>query len=209
MASSLGSFFAAEGYKLEEGTPQDGVYGKGSGARRIIFGGLSQRYRFRVKISPESKLVRLNIGKGMSGVSGGIIGYQALNKEFDLIKAKLAAGGVPGGISGSAAVSAKLPGAAVIGQPVTTKRPVIAGILSIIAGVIGLIIGGVSAEFGDLGEILALFWPAAVVAIIGGIYALRRRLWGLALAGAICSLTVFPLGIPALILTVLSRREFK
>jgi hypothetical protein len=164
LAGSLGSFFTAEGYKLEEGTPQDGVYGKGSGARRIIFGGLAQRYRFRVKIYPESKLVRLDMGKGMSGVSGGIVGYQALNDEFERIKAELAPGGVPGGISRPAAVPAEeLPQAAIVGQPATTRRPVIAGILGIIAGVVGLIIGltWVSSSYqvglSDVGEVLAIF----------------------------------------------------
>jgi hypothetical protein len=130
LASSLGSFFAAEGYKLEEGTPQDGVYGKGSGARRIIFGGLAQRYRFRFRIYPESKLVCLDMAKGMSGVSGGVMGYQALNSEFERIQAKLTAGSgvVPGGISRPVAAPVEEPApAALVGQPVATRRPVVAG----------------------------------------------------------------------------------
>ena len=32
-----------------------------------------------------------------------------------------------------------------------------------------------------------------IIAILGGIYALRRRIWGLALAGSICALS--PLGL--------------
>jgi hypothetical protein len=156
------------------------------------------------------------MAKGMSGVSGGVMGYQALNSEFERIQAKLTAGSgvVPGGISRPVAAPVEEPApAALVGQPVATRRPVVAGVFSILAGVVGLIIGltWISSQAGisDVGEVLAIFWPAAVVAIIGGIFALRRRLWGLVLAGAICSLTVFPLGIPALILAVLSRREFK
>ena len=48
------------------------------------------------------------------------------------------------------------------------------------------------------------------VAIIGGIYAIQRRGWGLALAGSICA--IFPsrlLGIPAIIFIALSRKEFE
>ena len=50
-----------------------------------------------------------------------------------------------------------------------------------------------------------------ILAIIGGIYALQRKKWGLALTGSIAAL--FPvvglLGIAAIILTLLSRDEFK
>lgn len=89
LATAVGSFFAGEGYKLEKGTPEDGAYGKGSGARRIMFGGLAKRYKFRVKISPESEMVRLKISSGMSGVSGGVMGYTALKKEFARITEKI------------------------------------------------------------------------------------------------------------------------
>jgi len=48
-----------------------------------------------------------------------------------------------------------------------------------------------------------------IVSVSGGIYALKRSLWGLALAGGIFALFYLPpLGIPAIIWTVLSRKEF-
>ena len=48
-----------------------------------------------------------------------------------------------------------------------------------------------------------------VLAIIGGAFALKRKLWALALAGSIASIfPCFPLGIAAVILTALSRDEF-
>jgi hypothetical protein len=67
---------------------------------------------------------------------------------------------------------------------------------------------------GGLGIFLGLIaiLPIAVgaVAIVGGVYALKRRRWGLALAGTICSLlTVAVLGIPALIFVVLGKDEFE
>jgi hypothetical protein len=112
------------------------------------------------------------------------------------------------------------------------------GVLSIIAGafevigvltVVGLIVGGLvwggfhpfppmqwmpGARFGlyitPLLGILGL--PAlalGVVAIIGGISALRRKSFGLSLAGAICALPMIILGILAIIFVSLSRKEFE
>jgi len=51
---------------------------------------------------------------------------------------------------------------------------------------------------------------AGIVSLLGGIYALKRRIWGLALAGSI--FTFFPLpplGIPAIIFTALSKNKFE
>ena len=67
---------------------------------------------------------------------------------------------------------------------------------------------------GGVGIFLALIaiLPIGVgaVAIAGGVYALKRRKWGLALAGTICALlTVTVLGIPALIFVVLGKDEFE
>jgi hypothetical protein len=79
-----------------------------------------------------------------------------------------------------------------------TWKPIAAGILCIIAGVIGLIPAmavallfvGASSMFGDIPSmIFALPIPLilfGILPIVGGIYALRRRRWGLALAGSIC-----------------------
>jgi hypothetical protein len=60
--------------------------------------------------------------------------------------------------------------------------------------------------YGGIGLILALI---GVLAIVGGVYALRRKNWGLALAGAIAgTITFFPCGIPAIIFTSLGKDEF-
>ncbi|MCJ7670387.1 MAG: hypothetical protein MUO61_07755 [Dehalococcoidia bacterium] len=55
-----------------------------------------------------------------------------------------------------------------------TWMPTTAGILCIIAGAISVISGIVFAPLIIVG----------IIAIVGGIYALRRRIWGLALAGS-------------------------
>jgi len=108
-----------------------------------------------------------------------------------------------------------------------TWKPTTAGILSIIAGCIGLLIGlglavglGIAGTLIDMipgfiggGLLVLIAVPGiilGVVAIVGGIYALKRRLWGLALAGSICALIGpwFLLGILAIIFVSLGKREF-
>jgi len=88
-----------------------------------------------------------------------------------------------------------------------TKKPTAAGILSILAGVTELIMG-ISLTLAEGGP-FGLFVASGIIAVVGGVCALRRKKWGLALAGAICSLVAFPFGIPAIILVALSRGEFK
>ena len=106
-------------------------------------------------------------------------------------------------------------------KPVHTWKPTVAGILSIVAGAVALLVGvGVTVKVElarrmlwhwrwDVAALLALV--LGIIAVVGGIYALSRRIWGLALAGAICAL--FPphvcvLGILAVIFVALSRGEF-
>jgi len=117
-----------------------------------------------------------------------------------------------------------------------TWKPTAAGILCIIGGTIG-VVGGLIAVFLIWlgGAFLEFFLKIAsepnqeipagpsleagivivglivvTVAIVGGIYSLRRRIWGLALAGSICALVplVIP-GILAIIFVSLSKREFE
>lgn len=102
-----------------------------------------------------------------------------------------------------------------------TWKPTTAGILSIIAGAIGVITGIVAASLGGLiGTFFGIPWTGAfgvpslllgIVAIVGGIYALRREVWGLALAGSICALVGpgFLLGLLAIIFVSLGKGEFE
>jgi hypothetical protein len=90
------------------------------------------------------------------------------------------------------------------------------GVLSIIAGAVSVILGIVVAVGGTMegvplitGAVVAPLIILGVIAIVGGVYALKVKSWGLALAGAICAFfCVWWLGIPAIILTALSRRDF-
>ena len=108
-----------------------------------------------------------------------------------------------------------------------TWKPTTAGILSIIAGVIAIIVGivvvtlgtvaggllgliGLPGLSGIVAALVAIPIVLGIVAIIGGIYALRRRIWWLALVGSICSLIcVWFLGIPAIIFVAMGKGEFE
>lgn len=105
-------------------------------------------------------------------------------------------------------------------------RTATAGILDIISGVGMLFIcfwlalgGGIVGVLGsDVPQWLspALFTVAiamaalAVLAIIGGIFCILRKVWGLALTGAIAAFfCFFLLGVISIVLTALARSEFK
>ena len=116
-----------------------------------------------------------------------------------------------------------------------TWKPKAAGILSIISGsaglvaVFGLIIAiSITGGFIIPGTehipkfvasiLIGITIPLAALSglsLVGGIYTLQRRMWGLAIAGSISSifssvplLGGLPVGIAAIVLTVLSRNEF-
>ncbi|MBE9512829.1 MAG: hypothetical protein IMY77_02070 [Chloroflexi bacterium] len=98
-------------------------------------------------------------------------------------------------------------------------KPVTAGIMSIIAGIIGIGGGAIIVLMGDFvsdsGGILG-FEPLGVptiilgiVAFTGGIFALRRRVWVMAVIGAISAIPCMPiLGTLAIIFIALADQEF-
>ena len=115
-----------------------------------------------------------------------------------------------------------------------TWMPTVAGILDIVSAgfkllaVLGLIIAIIAVEsnpYIDIAlaaggvpvNVVAILWIviipfaiATILALVGGIYALQRKKWGLALAGSIAAF--FPtglLGIAAIIFTALSKKEFE
>jgi len=88
-----------------------------------------------------------------------------------------------------------------------TWKPTAAGTLTISAGVFGLIVGIVLIGRSPLFMVGLLATMISIVAVAGGLCALKRRAWGLALAGSICSVFCW-LGIPAIIFIALSKQEF-
>jgi hypothetical protein len=101
-----------------------------------------------------------------------------------------------------------------------TWKPTVGGVLTIIGGTIELIVGVVVAAIGSIGWFFGMAWFSAIgapliivgiIAIVGGIYALKRKLWGLALVGSICAL-FGPWGLLGLLATIfvsLGKGEFK
>jgi len=120
-----------------------------------------------------------------------------------------------------------------------TWKLVVAGVLDLLSGVTHLCGAVVVLVFGWLGDgVFNILWYGmvgtpfhplvqpvpqelqrmvaipvillSVLAIVGGISSLRRKGWGLAFTGSICAmLMTWFLGIPAIILTVLSREKSK
>jgi hypothetical protein len=118
-----------------------------------------------------------------------------------------------------------------------TWKPTVAGILNIISGAVGsiavfgliiaiIVTSGVAYIPGT--EDVPIFVPSlltgiavplaifSILSLVGGIYAVQRKLWGLALAGSIAAIFAsipllggLPVGITATILTALSRNEFE
>jgi len=104
-----------------------------------------------------------------------------------------------------------------------TWKPTTAGILTIISGCYGVGMGawvtawgGIMSPLAEVGGVYALPGIGAIglgiVALVGGVYALRRKVWGLVLTGTILALPLFPigtvLGILATILVSLGKKEF-
>ena len=102
-----------------------------------------------------------------------------------------------------------------------TWRGTWAGILSIIGGATGIGLGAYVVIIGAPARALiqeitgfdavmgAPEIASGIVAIVGGIFALRRRVWRLALAGAILAIISMPIfGIPAIIFVAKSKKEF-
>jgi hypothetical protein len=109
-----------------------------------------------------------------------------------------------------------------------TWKPMVAGILDIVTGafallsVIGLVIGIVVIGSDVVGPgvpdfVITILWILAipfliigVLAIIGGIYSIQRKKWGMALAGTVATIVYwFFVGIPAIVFISQSKDEFE
>jgi hypothetical protein len=88
-----------------------------------------------------------------------------------------------------------------------TWKPTVGGFLEIVIG--GLFPPLAHAPDGFY--LLAVpFLIFGVLELLGGIYAFKRQKWVLALIGSVCaSLAFFPVGIPAVIFTILAKGEFE
>jgi len=101
-------------------------------------------------------------------------------------------------------------------------KPTAAGVLAIIGGALNILVAlaislfmPVAAPFRfalvSVGTIGILWLAAGILAIVGGVFALQRRRWGLSLAGAICALLppATLLGIVSTVFVALAREEYE
>lgn len=90
LADKVAELFAARGYKLEDGTKYQGVYGNGSAAMRVLFGGLAKRNKFSITILQNGENgYAVDVDKAMSGAMGGVIGVSKIDNEFKRIQEML------------------------------------------------------------------------------------------------------------------------
>ncbi len=103
------------------------------------------------------------------------------------------------------------------------RKSVDAGIIDIITGLMitaigflgpfALLTGNGAKSQPEPGHIILIIFGGAILfalglfTVYGGEMAMKRRRWGLALAASICA-SLMVLGIPSLILTILSKNEF-
>jgi len=64
-----------------------GVFEKGSRTMRLLFGAFCKYFKFEVSIdSGDRQLIRLQIRKATTGISGGVIGINQVKKEMEYMK---------------------------------------------------------------------------------------------------------------------------
>jgi len=102
-----------------------------------------------------------------------------------------------------------------------TSYPLIAGIFEILSGISGLILAAFFVVLASFSSYYSYYFPAficggvvgvfGILALIGGIFCLQRKNYGMALVGAIFSLFSGGIlfGVLAIIFTVLGKDEFK
>ena len=105
-------------------------------------------------------------------------------------------------------------------------RPTTAGVLMIAAGITAVVAETIYFSSGDLGVFAGIPWgessanlqgallASGLIAIVGGIFTVRRMVWWMAIFGVVCSMffTIWPVlaaGLVSILLIATSRREFK
>lgn len=83
VTSKVNEYFTNNGYKLEAGSPDNGVYGVGNDVMRILFGAFVKRYKFNILVRQNQNLIQVDLSKAMTGIAGGAIGFVKLNQEYD------------------------------------------------------------------------------------------------------------------------------
>ncbi len=87
LSITIQNMFEDANYRLEEGTPTNGIYGTGSAFARLVVGYMALRYRFRIEIYSEKDNTFLKISRAIHNwsiiiFSGLVYGNALYNDTF-------------------------------------------------------------------------------------------------------------------------------
>ena len=85
LASKVQEFLPKQGYKLEEGTSANCIYGKGNKTLRILFGAFVKRFTWKITVQETGDTTTLAYVKDEKGYWGGAIGVVQVKNEFKKI----------------------------------------------------------------------------------------------------------------------------
>lgn len=85
IAGKVALVMAGRGYRLESGTRDQAVYGRGSAAAHALLGPLARRQKYNITIVPDGENISVVIAKGMTGMGGGLISAGKVKKELQAI----------------------------------------------------------------------------------------------------------------------------
>ena len=80
--NKLNLFFASNGYKLKSTAGEVRTYEKGNRVLRILFGAFVAYHKQSAIVKQEGDRFSVMIHKDSTGMSGGLIGMNAVKKEF-------------------------------------------------------------------------------------------------------------------------------
>ncbi len=82
VSNAVSNALLAQGYKLESGVPENGIFGIGNKTMRLLFGAFAKRYVYSVHITEKEGKIKFDLLKADDGSTGGVIGYNKANKEY-------------------------------------------------------------------------------------------------------------------------------
>lgn len=87
LSTTIKNMFEDANYRLEEGTPTDGIYGTGSALARLVVGYMALRYRFKIEIYSDKDNTFLKISRAIPNwsviiFSGLVYGNALYNDTF-------------------------------------------------------------------------------------------------------------------------------
>ncbi len=85
VADKVALFVAGRGYRLESGTKNQGVYGRGSAAAHAMLGPIAKRQEYNITIAQDGENVAVVFAKGMTGMGGGVLSARKVKREFQAI----------------------------------------------------------------------------------------------------------------------------